>query len=356
VNIDHIKEQSLQMNESCCNSICSNRYKTNNKFLLSIVIPTFNRQHELSLLLEQLKTELDGKQDEVEVIVSDNNSSDQTKNVLKEYVTNQTDNLAIKCFVQPLNMGAIMNLHFLISQSRGKYTWALGDDDALVPGKVCEILKLLLSNPIDLLLVRAEGIGEWNQIPRVSLKNSNVQLRKVRLQDEYSADYLFAGGFLGSVIINTKTWKNLLPKVEELYETQYSNWAAVLNVATDCDGYYVFDEICVKGNFNMQGSSAIPVFHVLVMGRVKVWSTFAGAPLESVLRDRVKELACMGWGLIACGKINDIVTLTDKLNALRLTVSLLGLHGLKSYLFALVSILFPFPKVLEKIRVALKDH
>jgi len=344
------------MNKSRNSEISSKLSTNNGDYLLSIVIPTFNRQFELIQLLDQLAVEIFETQNEIEVLVSNNDSTDQTSKCLEEYVSRQTDKMAIRCFTQASNIGAPKNLHFLIKHSRSKYIWAIGDDDLLVPGKLYEVLELLRTNPVGMLLVRADGIGEWDRVERSLNKGGGLCLRKVKLCDKYSADYLFAGGFMGSVIINAEKWMNVVPQVEWLHETCYANWAAVLKVAVDEGEYSVINEPCVRGNVNMQSECEIPAFHVLVMGRVKVWSTFAGTPLESVLRDRVKELACMGWVLIARGKMNNVVTLSDKLNALRLTLSLLGLHGLKSYFFALVSILFPFPKVLEKIRVALKDH
>ena len=324
------------------------------EFLLSIVVPTFNRKHELSQLLMQLKTELAECKEEVEIIVSDNNSFDDTGRVLERFVERETADIAIRCFTQTTNIGAIKNLHFLIAKSRGKHTWAMGDDDALVPGKVSEILHLLRTNSVDLLLVRTEGIGEWDSIPFISSEHTEMQIKKIGLFDEHSDDYLFAAGFLGSVIMNTKTWLDVSPKVEGLYETQYSNWAAVLMVASTKGEYFIIDEPCVKGNFNMQGESTIPAFNILVMGRIRVWSALEGSLMKKLLSNRIKELSFMGWVLVALGKTNDVVTLSDKLRAVGVTVSLLGPLGLRSYIFALVSILLPFPNILEKVRLALK--
>lgn len=334
--------------------IHSNLSTKNSEFLLSIVIPTFNRQHELAKLLDQLIVELVGAQGEVEILVSDNNSTDQTSRVLQEYVTSQTDKIAIMCFTQASNVGAILNLHFLINQSRAKYVWAIGDDDALAPGKLHEILKLLRTESVNLLLLRTEGIGEWDRIPRRPIANLGGRLLKVKLCDENSADYLFAGGFLGSVIIRTKTWMDVLPQVEKWHETCYANWAAVLKVASTDGEYFVMDEPCVNGNFNMQGESKIPAFHVLVLGRIRVWAAFNGTPLQKLLREKIKELAFTGWAQIALGKTNDVVTFSEKLRALGMTISLLGFSGGKSYFFALVSVLFPFHNILEKVKTSLK--
>ena len=344
------------MYDSLNNKIISNLSTKNSKFLLSIVIPTFNRQNELIQLLDQLTIELVGVQNEVEVLISNNNSCDQTWRVLQEYMASKTDKLAIRCFTQASNIGAPMNLHFLIKHCRAKYTWAMGDDDLLVSGRLHEIVGLLHTNSVGLLLIRADGVGEWDRILSRPIENCNAHLRKVNLHDENSADYLFAGGFLGSVIINTNTWKNVLPQVEELHETCYANWAAVLKVATMEGEYYVIDEPCVKGNFNMRGECLIPGFGVLIAGRLKIWSTFTGEPIQKILSHEVKELAYMGWALIALGRVNDVVTLSDKIHALRVTISLLGVQGFKAYFFAFISIVFPFTSVLRRIQMVASSY
>ena len=82
------------MYDSLNNKIISNLSTKNSKFLLSIVIPTFNRQNELIQLLDQLTIELVGVQNEVEVLISNNNSCDQTWRVLQEYMASKTDKLA----------------------------------------------------------------------------------------------------------------------------------------------------------------------------------------------------------------------------------------------------------------------
>jgi len=325
-------------------------------FLLSIIIPTFNRQYELTMLLDQLCTEIVGLENEIEILVSENCSTDGTAIMLADFAATRAERISFRWFSQPSNLGAIGNIHFLVNQSRARYIWALGDDDALIQGKLREISAGLRSMPINLLLVRTEGIYEWDCISRKSEDRAEVRFMNIKLNDKDSADYLFAGGFLGSVIISAKTWMKVVPLVEALQETCYSNWAAVLKVATDDGEYYVMDAPCVKGNFNMQGESKIPAFRILVIGRVRVWAAFEGTQLQQVLKTKIQELVSIGWAQIALGKANDVITLRDKLQALGVTTSLLGILSFKTYFFALVSFLFPFPKILETVRNAIRVH
>ena len=49
--------------------------------LLSICIPTYNRAQFLPALLESIITQINGHEDKVEIIVSDNASTDNTKQI-----------------------------------------------------------------------------------------------------------------------------------------------------------------------------------------------------------------------------------------------------------------------------------
>lgn len=322
--------------------------------LLSIVIPTFNRQHELSMLLDQLRVEITGLESEVEILVSENCSTDQTAEMLSKFAAIEAHRISIRWFSQPTNFGAIKNLHFLVNLAHGKYIWAIGDDDALVAGKLLKIIETLRSETPKLLLVRTEGIGEWDGIPLISTEEQNSHILKLRLNDGKSAEYLFASGFLGSVIIDAQTWLGVLPEVEVLHETCYSNWAAVLQVASKFGQFDVLDTPCVRGNYNMRGASTIPAFNILVLGRVKVWASFNGTLLHTILKPIIIRLAISGWIQVALGKTKDVTTLREKLLAFRTTFSLLGRWGDKAYLFALISLLFPFPKLLDRVRARIK--
>ena len=64
--------------------------------------------------------------EDVEIIVSDNASTDGTAELLREYAGRFE---RIRLFEQPRNIGAINNFNFVANQARGKYfMWAAFDD------------------------------------------------------------------------------------------------------------------------------------------------------------------------------------------------------------------------------------
>ncbi|MDD3138147.1 MAG: glycosyltransferase family 2 protein [Lachnospiraceae bacterium] len=108
----------------------------NHEIILSIAIPTYNRAE---LLKQTLKSVIDQKQDGVEIIVSDNASTDHTSDILKEYV----ECGLIKYYRNSTNVGMDGNFLNLLEKADGKYVQFLSDDDVLLPGAVCKVLDII---------------------------------------------------------------------------------------------------------------------------------------------------------------------------------------------------------------------
>lgn len=109
---------------------------------LSILIPTRNRATWLELLLRQLAEDPDVAGGEVEIIVSDNASTDDTARLLA-HLRAELSQLPLRIATQPENLGLVGNLQWLVESAEGEYVWLLGDDDRPEPGAVAEILAAL---------------------------------------------------------------------------------------------------------------------------------------------------------------------------------------------------------------------
>lgn len=122
----------------------------NNRFLLSIAIPTYNRsdylQRLLSVLFEQLRDEK-----QVELIVSDNASHDKTQSVVVDY---QKRGLAIRYVRNETNLGPDRNILQCFNLASGKYAWVFSDDDLIAPETVKRILQTLSNQEYDLVCIR----------------------------------------------------------------------------------------------------------------------------------------------------------------------------------------------------------
>lgn len=119
--------------------------------LLTIAIPTYNRSKHLGELLESLIPQLEHTP-EVEIIISDNASSDNTVQVVSLY---QQRSSVIKYIKNPVNIGSDANFLQCFEKSSGKYLWIFGDDDILLPGGLSKILSHLTVNEYDLIYLNS---------------------------------------------------------------------------------------------------------------------------------------------------------------------------------------------------------
>lgn len=96
------------------------------KPLVSIGIPTYNRAD--SFLSETLQSALDQKYRNIEIIVSDNCSTDNTGEVVSSF-----NDERIRYFRQNENIGPFRNMNYCLENARGDYFLMLHDDDLIDP-------------------------------------------------------------------------------------------------------------------------------------------------------------------------------------------------------------------------------
>ncbi|GHT02294.1 hypothetical protein AGMMS50276_32130 [Synergistales bacterium] len=111
------------------------------QILLSICMPTYNRskhiKRQLSFILRDA-SEFIGK--EVEILVSDNASPDDTDKIIRGIYHENPDTFFY--IEQEENIGCGQWV-YLINKAEGKYVWLVGDDDVLRPGIVEHVIDLL---------------------------------------------------------------------------------------------------------------------------------------------------------------------------------------------------------------------
>lgn len=112
-----------------------------NNILLSICIPTYNGGERLIRALECIDSAIKQRTD-IEVIVSDNASDDNTAILLSNY-----NSRFLKCYKNKENLGFNGNLIKLIDEyATGKFCWTIGDDDFVDSDSIDIICNLLYQN------------------------------------------------------------------------------------------------------------------------------------------------------------------------------------------------------------------
>jgi glycosyltransferase involved in cell wall biosynthesis len=135
---------------------------------LTIYIPTYNRLSKLKNCLKAIKYDLKGYEDRVKIFVSNNGSTDGTK----EYLDFQ-DWIEVRHNLQ--NLGAADNFIYAYNLPfKSKFIWIIGDDDYLIPGAIGELL-VLTSYDVDYIYCNTMAFSPedadkvWELFPKVPM-------------------------------------------------------------------------------------------------------------------------------------------------------------------------------------------
>jgi len=119
--------------------------------LLSIVIPTYNRSQELIHSLRLLREQCQDHPEEIEIIVCDDASTDDTQTGMS---TLQAEETFFRYIRYPSNIGLEKNLIECTKQAVGEFLWIFGDDDFLAtPNSISSVLEELKLDRYDLLVL-----------------------------------------------------------------------------------------------------------------------------------------------------------------------------------------------------------
>jgi len=146
------------------------------KPLLTIAIPTYNRgwclRELLTVLVDQVKDE-----PRIELIISDNASSDDTPSVLEDFAA---QGLRVRYIRNTQNVGPDANFLQCFEQARGKYVWLFSDDDLIVPGAPKKILTYCEAAEYDLIWVSGYPFGQAHQPRSAGQKNDAIEISNRR--------------------------------------------------------------------------------------------------------------------------------------------------------------------------------
>lgn len=149
---------------------------------VSIIIPTYNRAHFLSHAIESALAQ---SYQNIEVIVSDNASTDYTSELIKKYV----EDPRFKYFKNKENIGSIPNYRkALYEYATGDYAIILNDDDYIIDNsyisKAIEIFRE--NNDIVLVFANCKTLYEKEGV----FKNSSYQLSERLDGRHYFLNYM----------------------------------------------------------------------------------------------------------------------------------------------------------------------
>jgi abequosyltransferase len=168
---------------------------------LSICIATYQRGAFIGETLDSILRQLTA---EVEVVVVDGASSDDTPNVVAKAVSRHP---GLRYHRESRNSGVDADYDKAVGYATGDYCWLMTDDDVLAPGAVRVVLDAIESGP-DLVVANAEV---WNVDFSRKLEASRLAITADTEYDGTRKEQFFVKtasylSFIGSVVIKREQW------------------------------------------------------------------------------------------------------------------------------------------------------
>jgi hypothetical protein len=151
---------------------------------LSLCISTYNRAGWIGVNLRNIFEQIDPDTAEIEVLVVDNTSTDNTEDVVRPFLPHKS----FRYLRNPVNVGMLGNLAVTAQRARGAYVWILGDDDLTRPGAIADVLRILREHPeVELINV---NYGYTSEKDPASVTNLQAFLSKFNILEPDGPDEL----------------------------------------------------------------------------------------------------------------------------------------------------------------------
>lgn len=194
----------------------------NNKILLSIAIPTYNGAHFLENLLNNILPQARESKERIEVCISNNGSTDNTREVVMKFKEKYPD--LIKYNENKKNLGVDVNILKVVEMCDGDFIWTLGDDDNIISDGVKEVIDFIENNDaknIGLIILKQKSyfIDKKTGKETVffsSLEEQKPKIFKIDRQDIIGMNPLNTSRFMSVIIFNNHFLKKILEEEKKI--------------------------------------------------------------------------------------------------------------------------------------------
>jgi len=191
-----------------------------NKLLLSIAIPTYNRAVNLKNLLDCIVPQAEKFKGEVEICISNNSSTDNTREVVADFIKKYPD--LIKYNENKENLGIVRNILKVMEMSSGDFIWTLGDDDLVVDNglkKVIDFIKKYCSENIGLITFASRSYSVDNKTGKEVVSCNTIEKDKSSVYEINRKDIIgqhFPDSTFISVLLYNNNFLNKILKEEKI--------------------------------------------------------------------------------------------------------------------------------------------
>ncbi len=241
--------------------------KIGSNIKLSVAIPTYNGAKHIREALDSIISQLNDINEKIEILVSDNASSDGTEEIIRQYMKKYSS--IISYYKNDKNVGFDKNVDLLFKRAKGEYVWLLSDDDTLKRKSILNFFDKL--NKYRCPSVLFLNYSECD-------KNMNERLHRYRLdiyEDVYCKDgdmffqeskFLF--GFISSLVIKRLEW-NLI-NIDKYTNSGFVHVGAIIEILKNQPSVIISDKLVnlrmgnprggLEGTFLYPGFNLVKIF------------------------------------------------------------------------------------------------
>jgi glycosyltransferase involved in cell wall biosynthesis len=200
---------------------------SSNNILLTIAIPTYNRDSLLDRQLYSLSKQ-SSKIDSIEILVCDNNSDDDTQNIVSKH---QNKNNNIKYFKQTVNEGLDKNVLSCYENAIGSFVWFLSDDDIIFDDAIERILNDIKT--IDFTIMAYSFCNNKDNCNQSTIKNIHTSFDNPQAIKDFFKVIMISTLVVKNIDINIKTLKllpsTIFPQITLALNILHNNFVLVAN-------------------------------------------------------------------------------------------------------------------------------
>jgi glycosyltransferase involved in cell wall biosynthesis len=186
--------------------------KSSDRPVLSICIPTYNRADCLDNCLGSIERAIRTCKDQIEVIVSDNASTDRTPEVVDTWQAF----LPIHYIRNAINIGGERNFFSAASHAKAEHVWVFGDDDDFGESVVTEFLRHI-EQGYDVIL---SNYSSWSR-NMDQMITSNVMSRGYKAEyddpDLILSTFGILMGYISSIVVRKSILLSTPPSEYEVF-------------------------------------------------------------------------------------------------------------------------------------------
>ena len=128
-------------------------------FLVSVAVPTYNRQKYAEATVRQIEN----MGDDIQIVITDNSTDDS----LGRRISDICDGNRVKYIYTPLKMAVVENYDKAAKNSDGEFFISIGDDDILLKS-VIRLAKWMKNNNVDAVRTSRSSVYSWPSDDRIS--------------------------------------------------------------------------------------------------------------------------------------------------------------------------------------------